>query len=68
VAIQTATVQAADEDLRMQKDKYEIGAATLLDVLTSQTTLDQARRDLIQARYDKRTARAQLEALVGRSL
>jgi len=68
VAIQTATVQAADEDLRMQKDKYEIGAATLLDVLISQTTLDQARRDLIQARYDKRTARAQLEALVGRSL
>jgi outer membrane protein len=68
VATQTATVQAADEDLRMQKDKYEIGAATLLDVLTSQTTLDQARRDLIQARYDKRTARAQLEALVGRSL
>ncbi len=68
VAIQSATVQAADEDLRMQKDKYEIGAATLLDVLTSQTTLDQARRDLIQARYDKRTTRAQLEALVGRSL
>jgi outer membrane protein len=68
VAIQTATVQAAEEDLRMQKDKYEIGAATLLDVLTSQTTLDQARRDLIQARYDQRTARAQLEALVGRSL
>jgi outer membrane protein len=68
VAIQTATVQAAEEDLRMQKDKYEIGAAILLDVLTSQTTLDQARRDLIQARYDKRTARAQLEALVGRSL
>ena len=68
VAIQSATVQAAEEDLRMQRDKYEIGAATLLDVLTSQTTLDQARRDLIQARYDQRTTRAQLEALVGRSL
>jgi outer membrane protein len=52
----------------MQKEKDEIGAATLLDVLTSQTTLDQARHALIQARYDLRVARAQLEALVGRSL
>jgi outer membrane protein len=67
-AIQTATVEAALEDLREQRQKYAIGAATLLDVLTSQTTLDQARHDLIQARYDQRVARAQLEALVGRSL
>ena len=68
MVIQAATVQAAEEDVRMQKDKYEIGASTLLDVLASQTTLNQARYGLIQARYDKRTARAQLEALVGRSL
>jgi outer membrane protein len=67
-AIQTATVEAALEDLREQQQKYAIGAATLLDVLTSQATLDQARHDLIQARYDQRVARAQLEALVGRSL
>jgi outer membrane protein len=68
VAIQVATVGAAEEDLREQQEKYQIGAATLLDVLTSQTTLDQARHDLIQARYDQRVAKAQLEALVGRSL
>jgi outer membrane protein len=67
-AIQTATVEAALEDLREQQQKYAIGVATLLDVLTSQATLDRARHDLIQARYDQRVARAQLEALVGRSL
>ena len=67
-ATQLATVGAAEEDLREQQEKYQIGAATLLDVLTSQTTLDQARHDLIQARYDQRVAKAQLEALVGRSL
>ena len=44
------------------------GGSTLLDVLTSQTQLDQARRDLIRARYDRRVAKAQLEALVGRDL
>jgi outer membrane protein len=37
-------------------------------VLTSQSTLDQARYALIQARYDLRVARAQLETLVGRDL
>jgi len=65
---QTATVQAAEEDLREQHDKYQIGTSTLLDVLTSQATLDQARHDLIQARYDMRVAKAQLETLVGRDL
>jgi outer membrane protein len=68
VATQLATVGAAQEDLREQQEKYQIGAATLLDVLTSQTTLDQARHDLIQARYDQRVAKAELEALAGRSL
>jgi outer membrane protein TolC len=68
VATQTATVEAADEDLREHQEQYNVGATTLLDVLISRTTLDQARHDLIQARYDRRIAKAQLEALVGRSL
>ncbi len=68
VELQAATVQAADEDLREHQAQYNVGTTTMLDVLTSRTTLDQARHDLIQARYDRRIARAQLEALVGRSL
>jgi outer membrane protein len=65
---QVATVEASDEDLRVQRQRYAVGGSTLLDVLASQTQLDQARRDLIRARYDRRVARAQLEALVGRDL
>lgn len=68
VATQIATVAAAEEDLRLQQQRYNLGASTLLDVLTSQTQLDQARSDLIRARYDRRIAKAQLEALVGRNL
>jgi len=68
VDMQRATIEAATEDLREQQEKYTLGTATILDVLTSQTTLDQARHDLIQARYAERVARAQLEALAGRSL
>ena len=68
IAIQRTSVAAAEEDLRVQQQRYQLGAATLLDVLTSQTQLNQARAALIQARYDYRVARAQIEALVGRSL
>ena len=67
-AAQQATVFAADEDLRVQQQRYAAGNSTLLDVLTSQTQLDQARQGLIQARYDQRVAKAELEALVGREL
>ena len=68
VQIQLASVAAGEEDLRVQQERYNLGASTLLDVLNSQSTLDQARRDLIQARLDARTAKAQIEALVGRDL
>jgi outer membrane protein TolC len=36
--------------------------------LTSQTTLDNARVALIQARQDYRVARAQIEATIGQDL
>jgi len=68
VVSQAATVEAAEEDLRVQQQRYAVGASTLLDVLTSQTQLIQARRDLIRARFDQRVAKAQLETLVGREL
>jgi outer membrane protein len=68
VEIQQASVRAAEEDLRVQRQRYQLGASTLLDQLTSQTQLTQARAQLIQARYNARVARAQLEAAVGRDL
>ncbi|HEU4628540.1 MAG TPA: TolC family protein [Gemmatimonadaceae bacterium] len=68
IRIQQQAVVSGEEDLRVQTARYELGAATLLDVLTSQTTLNQARLALIQARFDARIARAQIEALIGREL
>jgi outer membrane protein len=68
IRIQQASVEAAQEDLRVQQQRYNLGASTLLDLLTSQTTLDSARAALIQARQDYREARAQIEAIIGRDL
>jgi outer membrane protein len=68
VAVQAASVAAAEEDVRVQQQRYNIGASTLLDLITSQAALATAQQALIQARYDYRIARAQLEALIGREL
>jgi outer membrane protein len=68
VRIQQASVAAAEEDLRVQQQRYGLGASTLLDLLTSQSQLNQARAALIQARQDYRIARAQIEAIIGRDL
>jgi outer membrane protein len=68
IAIQSSSVAAAEEDVRVQQQRYAVGASRLLDLLTSQTELNNARLALIQARYDYRIAKAQLEALVGRGL
>ena len=68
VFAQTATLSTAEEDLRVQQRRYQVGASTLLDLLTSQAAVNDAREALIRARFDQRVAKAQLEALVGRPL
>jgi outer membrane protein len=68
IAIQQASVRAAQEDLRVMQQRYALSASTLLDLLTSQSQLNQARAALIQARQDYRIARAQIEAIIGRDL
>jgi outer membrane protein len=68
VQIQLASVAAAEEDLRVQQRRYSLGASTFLDVLSSQVTLSQARAALIQARFDARVAKAQIETLTGKDM
>ncbi len=61
-------VTVAQEDLRLNRARYEAQAATVLDVITSQVALDQAEANLISARYDYVLAKAELESIVGRDL
>ncbi len=66
--IARASRAAADEDSRVQRERYRLGVATIVDVLTSQVNLDQAEVDEVQARFDFLVAKAQIEALIGREL
>lgn len=68
IDITSASVLAAAEDLRVVNERYRVGAATILDVLTSQEALEQAEVDVVNARFDYLRAKAQLEALIGRRL
>jgi len=68
IDITGANVAAATEALRVTQERYKLGAGTLLDLLTAQANLTQAQVGQVQARYDYLIARAQVEAIVGRSL
>lgn len=68
IDITLTSVVAATEDLRVQQERYRLGASTIVDVLTSQESLDQAEVDVVVARFDYLRAKAQIEALIGRTL
>jgi len=68
IDITATSLQAATEDLRVNQERYRVGAATIVDVLSSQEALSQAEVDVIQARYNYLLAKAQIEALIGRTL
>ena len=68
IDVSRTSVAAAQENLRMQRERYRLGASTIVDLLTAETTLNQAEVTLVQARYTYLIARAQLEALVGHTL
>ena len=68
IDIARASEAASNEDLRVQRERYRLGAATIVEVLDSQINLDQAEVDIVQARFDYLVAKAQIEALIGREL
>ncbi len=66
--VQQTNVEASQEDLRVQQQRYNLGASVLLDVLNSESALVAARQQLIQARLNYRNARAQIESYIGKDL
>ena len=66
--VQRLSLAAAEEDLRIIQLRYDLGAATQLEVTTSQDALNRARVSLIDTRYRYRLAKANIESLIGREL
>lgn len=68
VDLSKQAVEVAREDLRVQEERYRLGMSTILDRITSQVNLMDAENNEVAARYDYEIARAELEALIGKSL
>lgn len=68
IALAADAVAAAQEDLRVQTQRYRAGIATALDRQSSEFAVTQAELGLVAARYNYQVTRATLEALIGRTL
>jgi outer membrane protein len=66
IEVSRENVTAAEEDLRITQEKYNLGAATILDLLNAQVTLKEAQVALIRAQFDLNLAIARLENAMGK--
>lgn len=60
------TERSAQEDFNLAQEKYNLGAATILDLLDAQASLTRAQTDRVNALYDQYVAVALLQNAVGR--
>jgi outer membrane protein TolC len=65
IEVATAAVAQAEESLRITKNRYEAGLATVTDLLRNETALMQAKTRRLAAVYDQRVAAASLELATG---
>ncbi|WP_236614570.1 TolC family protein [Sporomusa ovata] len=61
----TVSVNQAEENLTIEKLRYDVGAGTGLDVRDAVLALDKARKNYTQALYDYDTAKANLDQAMG---
>lgn len=66
--IESQVLPSAQSAFTRTQTGYEEGKFDLLNVLDTQRTLFEARRELVNARADYEKARVQVEALIGRDL
>lgn len=65
VTIAKHSVELAQEDLRVQEERYQNSVATILDLQTSQVALADAESAFVRARQQLGVAIAQLETVLG---
>jgi outer membrane protein TolC len=64
--VSTETVIQAEEELRLAKERFRVGAGTQLDRITAEVNLASARAEVVQSVCDYLIARVRLNRAVGR--
>jgi outer membrane protein len=65
IEVASAAVAQAEESLRITKNRYESGLATVTDLLRNETALMETKTRRLAAVYDQRVAAANLELATG---
>jgi outer membrane protein TolC len=65
IELNKENLEAAQEDLRLAEERYQIGAGTSLEVREAQVNLARAEQTLIAAQYNARITLAQLDNELG---
>lgn len=65
-ALARRTLESASENLNLVQQKYNVGSATILDLIDSQVQLQRAQSDLVSALAAIRVAEATLDQVRGR--
>ncbi len=68
VEIAEEAALVAREDLRIILERFQVGVATVFEIVTSQVALDEAEAGRVTTRYDYLIARAELESVLGQEL
>jgi len=65
IPIQEEVLISAEEDLKLAQQKYELGSASILELLDAQLALIQASSTLVRTKYDAAIQVANLDDLLG---
>ncbi len=65
IPLNQSVVKSAKEDLKLAKERYGLGSATILEILDAQISLISSNSNLINAVHDARIQEANLKALLG---
>ncbi|MFM8560339.1 MAG: TolC family protein, partial [bacterium] len=64
-ALARRALDSASENLNLVQQKYNVGSATILDLIDSQVQLQRAQNDLVSALADIRVAEAAVDRVRG---
>jgi len=66
IAVAKNAVEAADEVLRLNREKYSLGAGTMLDLIVAQVSYTSAKSEHIQSMYSYKKSIARLQKAMGK--
>ncbi len=68
IEVARISVQASEENVRVTEQRYRLGVATVFELTQAQEQLTSAQVNEVTARFSYIRAKAQIEALIGRTL